>query len=99
MLLAKSCHDVDWLRYIVGLPCKQVSSFGNLKHFRAEQKPRPAATRCLDCDLAAECAYAAQKIYLGRLRDGQTGWPVDVLAPDVDEEVVLQALREGPYGR
>jgi len=33
------------------------------------------------------------------VRDGQTGWPVDVLTPDVDEEAVLQALREGPYGR
>ncbi|MDE0963517.1 MAG: Gfo/Idh/MocA family oxidoreductase [Candidatus Latescibacteria bacterium] len=99
MLLAKSCHDVDWLRYILGVPCKKVSSFGNLKHFRAEQKPAGAAARCLDCDLASECAYAAQKIYLGRVRDGQTGWPVDVLTPDVDEEAVLQALREGPYGR
>ncbi|MEE3257877.1 MAG: Gfo/Idh/MocA family oxidoreductase, partial [Candidatus Latescibacterota bacterium] len=43
MLLAKSCHDVDWLRHIVGMPCVQVSSFGNLKHFRAEQQPEDAA--------------------------------------------------------
>ena len=33
------------------------------------------------------------------MRDGQTGWRVDALTPDVDEEAVLQALREGPYGR
>ena len=99
MLLAKSCHDVDWLRYIVGVPCAQVSSFGNLKHFRAEEKPEGAAARCLDCDLAPECSYAAQKIYLGRVRDGQTGWPVDVLTPDTSEAGVLAALREGPYGR
>lgn len=99
MLLAKSCHDVDWLRYIVGQPCKQVSSFGNLKHFRAEEKPVGAAQRCIECELDSECAYSARKIYMGRLKDGQTGWPVDVLAPDISEESVLQALVEGPYGR
>src|SRR5690349_12518075 len=32
MLLAKSCHDIDWLRYLVGRPCVQVSSFGSLTH-------------------------------------------------------------------
>ena len=99
MLLAKSCHDVDWLRYIVGQPCKQVSSFGNLKHFRAEEKPVGAAQRCIECELESECAYSARKIYIGRLKEGQTGWPVDVLAPDISEESVSQALVEGPYGR
>ena len=28
MLLAKSCHDLDWLRYMMGQRCIQVSSFG-----------------------------------------------------------------------
>jgi len=39
MLLAKSCHDLDWLRYIVGVPCLRVASFGTLKHFRKEEQP------------------------------------------------------------
>lgn len=30
---------------------------------------------------------------------GQTGWPVDVLTPDVTAEGVEAALRDGPYGR
>ena len=42
MLLAKSCHDIDWLRYIVGRRCVQVSSFGSLMHFRKEKKPTEA---------------------------------------------------------
>lgn len=99
MLLAKSCHDLDWLRYIVGTPCAQVSSFGGLKHFRAEDKPAGAAARCLDCEYEPRCPYSALKIYLGRVRQGNTGWPVDVLTPDADEASVRQALREGPYGR
>ena len=30
MLLAKSCHDIDWLRYIIAHPPLRVSSFGSL---------------------------------------------------------------------
>ncbi len=99
MLLAKSCHDIDWLRYIMGQPCTQVSSFGSLKHFRPEEKPEGAADHCLDCAVEPNCPYSAVKIYLGRVSRGQTGWPVNVLTPDVTAESVTEALRTGPYGR
>jgi predicted dehydrogenase len=99
MLLAKSCHDIDWLRHIVGKPCKQVSSFGSLKHFRREEMPEGAAERCLDCDVEAECPYSAKKLYLDAAHDGRTGWPLDVLVPEVNPETIAQALRDGPYGR
>ena len=99
MLLSKSCHDLDWIRYVIGEPCVQVSSFGSLRHFRAADRPADAADRCLDCPLEPTCAYSAVKIYLGRLRDGATGWPVDVLTPELTEAGVTEALRTGPYGR
>jgi len=99
MLLAKSCHDLDWIRFIMDVPCKKVSSFGSLKHFKAEEKPKGAADRCLDCKIEAKCPYSARKIYLGRLEKGQTGWPLDVITPDLTVEGVTRALREGPYGR
>jgi len=101
MLLAKSCHDLDWLRYIMGVPCEKVSSFGSLKHFRREEKPAEAgaAKRCLDCAHEPRCPYSARKIYLGRVEKGRTGWPVDVLTPDLTLAGVAEALRTGPYGR
>jgi len=99
MLLAKSCHDLDWLSYVVGRPCRKVSSFGNLKHFRADQKPAGSGDRCLDCAVEPACPYSAKKIYLGRVAVGHTGWPVDVVSPDTSVEAVTRALREGPYGR
>ena len=99
MLLAKSCHDIDWLRYIVGKPCQKVSSFGTLKHFNKENQPAEAADRCLDCAFEATCPYSAKKIYLGRVAKGQVGWPVNVLTPNVTLETVTEALRTGPYGR
>ena len=99
MLLSKSCHDLDWLRYIVGSRCLKVSSFGGLKHFRREEKPKGAGKRCLDCRAETTCPYSAIKIYLGRLRKGWTGWPVDVLTNDLTEKGVKKALETGPYGR
>jgi predicted dehydrogenase len=99
MLMAKSCHDLDWIRCIMGRPCRRVSSFGSLTHFRPENRPAGAAARCLDCAVEAACPYSAKKIYLGRLAKGEAGWPVDVLTPEVTEASLREALRIGPYGR
>jgi predicted dehydrogenase len=101
MLLQKSCHDLDWLRYIIGRRCVQVSSFGSLMHFRRESKPVEAgeALRCLDCAYEASCAYSAQRLYLGLLDKNSLGWPLDVVTSELTREGVLTSLREGPYGR
>jgi predicted dehydrogenase len=102
MLLAKSCHDIDWLRYILGRPCVQVSSFGSLMHFRKENKPPEAgpALRCLDCAFEPRCAYSAKRIYFGLMAD-QTIGPIvlDILTPDHTADGIQTALRQGPYGR
>lgn len=101
MLLAKSCHDIDWLRYIIGRPCIEVSSFGSLKYFRKENKPLAAgaALRCLDCAFEPDCAYSAKRFYLNLLDQGKLGWPLDVMTTEFSREGVMTALREGPYGR
>jgi predicted dehydrogenase len=100
MLLAKSCHDLDWIRHVMGRRCTRVSSFGGLQHFRRDAAPDGAGERCLDCGVEASCPYSARKIYLGRVAAGATGWPVDVIAPErVTTETVAEALRTGPYGR
>lgn len=101
MLLAKSCHDIDWLRYIIGQPCTAVSSFGSLQYFRREKKPPEAgdALSCLRCAHEPACAYSARRIYLSLLEKGVTGWPLDVISPEPTAESVLAALAEGPYGR
>ncbi|MGK0186459.1 MAG: putative dehydrogenase [Verrucomicrobiales bacterium] len=99
MLMAKSCHDLDWLRHIVGSRFRAVSSFGRLSHFTPENRPAGAADRCLDCAVEAECAYSAGRFYLGHLQAGNKGWPVDVLVDDPTDDSVREALRTGPYGR
>ena len=99
MLLAKSCHDLDWIRYIVDRACLSVSSFGNLKHFRKEEMPAGASDRCLTCQVEANCPYSGKKIYLKMVENGYTFWPVDVLAFNPSLETITEALRTGPYGR
>lgn len=99
ILLAKSCHDIDWLRYVVGRPIRAVSSFGGLTHFRAEHKPAGAADRCLECTVEPECAYSAKKLYLGAISRGETTWPVSTITDNVTYDGVMEALETGPYGR
>ncbi len=99
MLLAKSCHDIDWLRHVIGRPIERVSSFGSLTHFTPANKPAGSADRCLDCAVESNCAYSSTRLYLGMVGRGSTGWPVSVLVDEVTEESVRQALRDGPYGR
>jgi predicted dehydrogenase len=98
MLMAKSCHDMDYLRYIVGKRCLRASSFGSLKHFKAECAPAGATDRCTTCPEAVEtdCPYSALKIYPER---NPEYWPVSVISTDHTPEGVMKALQEGPYGR
>ncbi len=59
MLLAKSCHDVDLISYLMGARCERVSSFGGLSHFTKANKPDGATSRCIDgCKHEPVCPYA-----------------------------------------
>ena len=100
MILAKSCHDIDILLWLADRHCERVSSFGSLRHFRRENAPEGAPARCTDgCPAAAACPYNAETFYMDRVRNGQLGWPVNVLNPYPTEENIREALEQGPYGR
>lgn len=99
MLLAKSCHDLDWISYIVDKQIQSVSSFGNRSHFRAENKPPTATDTCLTCPLVSTCPYSAPKLYLDTFRREGAVWPVTVITDRTDEAGVIEALATGPYGR
>ena len=99
MILQKSCHDMDILRWLVGAPCVAVSSFGSLKHFRPENAPAGSTARCMDgCQAATECPYNCCKIYLED-REWYSDTIRRVVALEGTDEAVENALRTGPYGR
>ena len=39
MILAKACHDLDIIQWLVGEKCEALSSFGNLFYFKKENAP------------------------------------------------------------
>ncbi len=101
MLMAKSCHDIDWLRHIVGKKCRRVASFGSLRHFKASEAPAGAGERCWDCQVEAECPYSAKRIYHTNFgRDEIANYINDVITEGINtKEAVENALKTGPYGR
>lgn len=65
MILAKCCHDLDILPWVLGQDCLSLASSGDLLHFRAEKAPEGAPPRCLDgCPVAETCPYYAPYFYL-----------------------------------
>ena len=66
MLLAKSCHDLDLLMWLMGdAKPVAISSFGSDFTFTADKKPKEAGTKCLlDCPLDKECIHSARRNYM-----------------------------------
>ncbi len=98
IILAKSCHDMDILRWIICKPSRSVSSFGNLKLFKKENAPEGSTDRCMNgCAVEATCPYSALKIYH---RDHQRLYVFDLPAePAKRDDAILEYLRTTNYGR
>jgi predicted dehydrogenase len=97
MLMAKSCHDIDYLCYLVSQPCLRVSSFGALTYFNRENAPANSTERCTDpCPLATTCPYSAIKLYVDADRQN---WPAAMVSHDHSREAHYKAIQTGPYGK
>lgn len=95
IILSKSCHDTDLLRWIIDKPCTRVSSFGHLSHFRREQAPAGATLRCTGgCAVERSCAYSAIRIY----RENRS-WLGHLNLDEVHDRTITRELENGPYGR
>ena len=65
MILAKCCHDLDILIWMLGQNCDHLSSVGNLLHYRSENAPEGAPKYCLDgCPVEDTCPHYAPFIYV-----------------------------------
>ncbi|MGW7680581.1 Gfo/Idh/MocA family protein [Kribbella sp. NPDC054772] len=101
LLLAKSCHDIDWLLYIMGRPVQRVTSFGSLGYFRPESQPSGASERCVTCAVESSCAYSAVRFYRSGLNNPGSAEEYNalVMAGEVTPEAIDRALETGPWGR
>lgn len=98
MILAKSCHDLDIVQWLLGERCVRLNSFGSLSYFRRENMPQGAPEYCAEgCPAEADCPYSAVKIYRER------AFPAFVKTAtgkhDPTDADIERAITETDYGR
>lgn len=101
MLLAKSCHDIDLLQWLLGSRCVEVQSFGEQSYFNAANCPAGAPERCMDgCPAADSCPYDATKIYRDFPED-DGGWWKRYIGPraDLTTDEINAILRSTDFGK
>lgn len=91
MLLAKSCHDLDLMMWMMNhTKPVAVSSFGGDFQYGPDRKPEGAGNRCMvDCPYNNECIYSAEKHYIDVPRWNQYVWEDDPkkIAMSVEEKI------------
>ena len=99
MILAKCCHDMDILNFLIDKECLRVSSFGSLSHFKKENAPEGATEMCLyGCPHLLTCPYSAAR-YLEQDEKHLIPMYADTVKLHWDSDDLAEALFAGPYGR
>ncbi len=98
ILLAKSCHDTDIIRWLVNSPAHDVHCFGNLSWFTNANAPEGSTERCTDgCKVELQCPYSALQIYL---RDKKRLYVFDMPGDrSTWDKFILEKLKTTDYGR
>lgn len=100
IILAKSCHDLDIMRWIIGKHCESIAAEGSLYLFRPENMPKGATERCIDnigggdCPHEKECPFSSKHIYMEKKH--HLG-PFDL--PRKDTALIREKLKTTNYGR
>ena len=95
IILAKSCHDLDILRWMIGKPCESIAAEGSLYLFRSENAPQGAPERCTDgCPHEPQCPFSAINIYERKKR---YCYAFDL--PRKDAALIHEKLQTTNYGR
>ncbi len=97
MLLAKSCHDMDFLTYLIGKRARKVASFGSLKYFTKENCPEGAPRFCLEgCKHYHQCPYHVLKLYFEEDTDPAFLRQMGVVK---DKDHLRELLMKNQFGR
>lgn len=103
MLLAKCCHDLDIMMWMMAeTKPTAVSSFGGKFQFKPENAPADAGTRCMvDCPLVDTCRYSCKRLYIDH-PDRWSFYVWDKLEgienPTIEDKIHL-LKGDSPYGR
>jgi predicted dehydrogenase len=98
IILAKSCHDLDILRWLINKPATSIHALGNLKWFTSSHAPAGSTDRCTSgCAVESTCPYSAMKFYH---KNRQRLYVFDL--PEEKEkqgDYIMEQLRTTNYGR
>lgn len=98
MILAKCCHDMDLLHWLIGRECRSVASTGSLHFFKAEHAPASAPARCHQgCPAEDTCGYNTKRY----LTENGRRWLAMVYdgARTASDAEILRWLETAPWGR
>lgn len=95
MILAKCCHDMDIIRYLIDEKCLSVNSYGSLSFFNKEHAPKGATAYCSDCPVK-DCIYNAYRLYTSTYASWCRSYFVN---REVSDEELKEILRHNPYDR
>jgi hypothetical protein len=98
IILAKSCHDLDIIKWMLNKPSVSIQAFGDLKWFRSENAPAGSTARCADgCAVEKTCPYSAvehyaikkKRLYVFDMPDEKALW----------DDHIREKLKTTNYGR
>ncbi len=99
MILGKSCHDLDIMRWMLNKSAKKIVAMGDLKWFRKENAPAGSTERCTGaCKVERECPYSAIKEYYER-RSRISVLDIPAGTKEQQGEDILEKLKTSDYGR
>lgn len=103
VLLAKCCHDIDIISWLMEGEAEEVQSYGALSYFTEKNAPEGAPERCTMGCPVKDCAYNAENLYI---KDPLLKSKFIKFMPRVltgknrsTKEDIYKALHEGDYGR
>ena len=103
MLLAKSCHDMDIMMWMMSATKPtQIASFGSKFQFKPENAPEGAGTICMkDCPYVDTCVYSTKRLYIDH-PDRWAFYVWDALEgkenPTIEDKIELMKS-DSPYAR
>ena len=104
MLLAKCCHDMDYICWLNNETVPDtVSSFGDRSWFIPEHAPEGSGTRCLvDCpaEIEQKCIFSAKKDYIDHDNYPNYAWQcIDKAPEDISLSERIESLKTfNPHG-
>jgi len=88
-IIAKCCHDLDIILWLMDKKCSSVSSFGKNYFFNSQNAPKGSAEYCVDCDekVREKCLYNAFEIYPKKMQEGVVGGTAKFNGSDIVEVI------------